>query len=100
VIDPRTRSAPSDRRGPSDLTLLACILAGLGLLLGMMSGVGLPVALAGTVLAAVAMRRRPADHPWPLVALLVGGVGTVIAAILLIIAVTVWLPELPRLLTG
>jgi hypothetical protein len=82
----------------SDLTMVSLILAGIGFALAMVSGVGLPVAAAAVACGAVAMRRRPAERPWPLIAVVVGSVGVVIAAILLIISVTVWLPELPRLL--
>ncbi len=46
------------------------------------------------------MRRHAEEQPWPLVAVVVGAISTVVAAVLLIIAATVWLPELPRLLVG
>jgi hypothetical protein len=95
-----TAAPQSDRRRLSDLTWVALILSGLGLALAMASGVGLPVAVAGTICAAIAMRGRPAERPWPLVALVAGVLGSVVAAILLIIAVTAWLAALPQALPG
>ncbi len=99
---PQEARSSEERARPrlSDLTVVSLILAALGLALAMVSGVGLPVAAAGVACGAVAMRRRPAERPWPLIAVVVASLGVVIAAILLIIAVTVWLPELPRLLAG
>jgi hypothetical protein len=91
--------APGARR-LSDLTWIALILSGLGLVLAFMSGAGLPVAVAGAVCGLVALRRRPDDSPWPYVAVAAGAVGTVLGLILAIVTAVTWLPVLPGMLVG
>ncbi|GEK79862.1 hypothetical protein [Agrococcus baldri] len=87
-------------RSWSTLTIAALVLSGLGLLFAFASGLGLPLALAGIICGGVAMRRDRAARPWPLVALLAGLLGAVIAATLVVLTAVVWAPLLPGLLFG
>lgn len=90
-------SAPATRsraRSLATTTLAALMLSTIGLVFGGFSALGLPAAIAGTIVGAIAMRRHRGDRPWPLVAVLVGAVGIVLGAIVLIVTATVWLPVL------
>ncbi|WP_206448318.1 hypothetical protein [Agrococcus sp. KRD186] len=85
-------------RGWSTLTLAALILAGLGLVFAPASGIGLPFALAGTICAAIAIPRDRRARPWPLIALVAGLLGTLLAAVLVVVAMVTWGPLVPGLL--
>lgn len=89
---------PASPRSWSALTFAALILAGLGLVFSVASGIGLPFALAGAICSGIAIQRDRAARPWPLVALGVSLLGTVIGAILLVITVVTWAPLVPTLL--
>jgi hypothetical protein len=96
---PPTAGATDARRW-STLTASAVLLSGLGALFAFASGIGLPLALAGAICGGLALRRDPAARPWPLVAMLVGIVGALIGAVLVVIATAVWAPLVPGLLLG
>lgn len=93
-----TASGSAVPRSWSTLTLAAVILSAIGLVFAFASGIGMPVALAGATCGAVALRRDRAARPWPLVATLVGALGSLIAAVHLVILANVWMPLLPQLL--
>lgn len=97
---PHPPKSASGARRLSDLTWIALILSGVGLVLAFASGAGLPLAAAGTVCGIVALRRHPGDSPWPYVAVAAGSVGTVLALILAIVTAVTWLPRLPGMLVG
>lgn len=82
------------------VTVAALILAALGLAFAFAGGIGLPFAVAGVICGGIALRRDPAARPWPLLGLLASALGVVIAAVLILIAATAWLPVLPALLLG
>lgn len=87
-------------RSWATVTVAALILSGLGLVFGMASGIGLPFALAGTICGVIAMRLDRPAKPWPLIALIAGAVGSIIAAVVLVVLAVRWLPLLPELLFG
>ena len=96
---PPPADAPGTRRW-STLTASAVLLSALGAVFAFASGIGLPLALAGAICGGLALRRDPGARPWPLVAMLVGIVGALIGAVLVVIATAVWAPLVPGMLLG
>lgn len=94
------RQLVAERRSWSTITVAALILSGLGFVFAFASGIGLPFALAGLVCGAMAMQRDRVARPWPLIAMVVGLAGSLLAIVLIVVVAVVWGPLVPGLLFG